>query len=205
MSAKTLLKHLVRIGNAGVAMIEFAIILPLLLIMLVGLVELTNFILLNQKLDKLASSMADFTTQGTTVSPATLNGFGLAVPQIMKPYTFNGTVIFSSVASVTVLTLPIPVCPVINVPCISWQYKILGSDASHIGIAHGPATLPSNYPVQPNQNVIVAEAFLQYSPILSSSGNFLPFFKPQTLYKISVFKPRQGLLTVLGGGGGPIR
>ena len=205
MSAKTMIQRIIRIGNAGVAMIEFAIVLPLLLIMLIGLIELTNYILLNQKLDKLASSMADFTTQGTTVSPATLNGFGLAVPQIMKPYTFHGTVIFSSVANVTGLTLPVPVCPVVRVPCISWQYKILGGDASHIGTARGPATLPNSYPVQPNQNVIVAEAFLQYTPILSSSSNFLPFFRPQTLYKVSVFKPRQGLLTVLGGGGGPIR
>lgn len=180
--------------NTGVALIEFAISLPLLLILVIGLIEMTYFTLVNQKLDKLASSMADFATQGQTISVANINAFGLAVPQIMKPFSFNGTVVFSSVANFTTPTAP---CLITNVSCISWQRAILGSDASRIGGTGGIATIPGGYTVLSAQNIIVAEIIHSYTPLLSISGNFISAFTAQTLYKTAISKPRQGTLTTL--------
>jgi len=187
-------RHFLHACESGVALIEFALVLPILILMLVGMLELTYYSLINQKLDKIANSMADFVTQGSTVSVTDLNTFGQAVPQIMRPYTFTGTIVFSSVANFAVPTAP---CLITNTSCISWQRAILGGSSSQIGSVGGGATLPAGYTVSSGQNVIVAEAYLQYTPILSASSNFIAAFTPQTLYKIAIYKPRQGTLTVL--------
>ena len=180
--------------NNGVALIEFAVVLPFLLTMLLGMIELANYTLYQQKIDKVASSMADFVSQGNTVTTTDLNGFGLAIPYIMKPFNFDGTVIFSSASS----TVKKDGRCRSRVACVNWQYKILGSDASRIGSTGSIPKLPGSYTIPSNQNIIIAEAFLHYRPILSTSSNFIAAFKPQTLYKVAITKPRQGTLTTLG-------
>lgn len=180
--------------NKGVALIEFAVALPVLLIMLVGMIELAYFTLVNQKLDKLASSMADFATQGSSISVSNINSFGQAVPHIMRPYGFSGTVVFSSVANFASPTAP---CATANVSCITWQRAILGASSSRVGTIAGQATLPGGYTVLSGQNIIVSEVFYDYTPLLSTSSNFIAAFTAQTLYKAAISKPRQGSLTTL--------
>jgi hypothetical protein len=187
-------RRLMHSCQSGVALIEFAVALPFLLIIFLGMIELANYTLHNQKVDKVANAMADFVTQGATVGVNDLNGFALAVPHIMRPYNFNGTVVFSSAAS---LNTARPPCPA-NTPCITWQYRVLGSDVSRIGAPGGAPSLPNGYVIANGQNVIVAEAFLHYTPVLAVSSNFVPAFTATTIYKIAVLKPRQGSLTVLG-------
>jgi hypothetical protein len=188
------LMHFLRASETGVALIEFAVTLPVLLVMLVGMIELTYVTLVNQKLDKVAGSMSDFATQGRTISVSDINAFALAVPQIMRPFTFSGTVVFSSVAN---FRNPSPPCLTTNVPCIAWQRAILGGDGSRIGGAGGIATLPDNYPVLTGQNVIVAEVFHNYTPLLGTSASFIAAFSAQQFYKVAISKPRQGTLTTL--------
>jgi Flp pilus assembly protein TadG len=57
--------------ESGVALIEFALILPVLLLLLVGGIEITRFVMAHQKVDKVASQMADFISQVPT--PALLS------------------------------------------------------------------------------------------------------------------------------------
>jgi hypothetical protein len=116
----------------------------------------------------------------------------------MRPFTFDGTVIFSSASSAkrSASSRSNP-CRTDYTPCIDWQYSILGSDSSRIGTAGARPTLPNNYPLQRNQNIIIAEAYLHYRPILSISSTFVPAFTPQTIYKVAIFKPRQGTLMTL--------
>lgn len=181
----------------GVALIEFALALPLLLILFIGLVETAYLTLHYQKIDKLSSSMSDFVTQGSTISRAELDSFGLAVPQIMRPFTFSGTVIFSSASRILRPNGGTPaICRNRN-PCVDWQYSILGSDPSQIGAPNSPPTLPGGYQLIADQGVIVAEVYLNYRPVLAASANFISGFRPKTLYKASLTKPRQGALTTL--------
>ncbi|NBO18659.1 MAG: pilus assembly protein [Proteobacteria bacterium] len=185
-----------RSNQEGVALIEFAIALPVLVILLIGMAETAYYTLHQQKLDKLASAMADFVTQGKTVSVGDLNAFGLTVPQIMRPFNFSGTVIFSSASRINRTTGP-AACRNRN-PCIDWQYRILGSDSSRIGAPGTAPVLPGGYTLQSNQGVIVAEIFLRYTPLLAISSNFVPTYTAQTMYKAAVYKPRQqGQLTTL--------
>ena len=118
----------------------------------------------------------------------------------MKPFSFNGTAVFSSVAYFTTATTINGVnCPA-NTPCITWQHKELGTSASQIGNGAGATANIPNYNMVAGQNVIVAEVFMSYSPMLVGvTDKFIPALAQQTLYKLAVYKPRQGSLTTCTG------
>ena len=181
-------------GNEGSASVEFALVLPVLFIFLIGTLELANYALANVKLDKATFAMADFATEGPVLNRAYLEQFSQAVPEIMRPYEFRGSVIFTSVARGG--RGGVGNCSSGN--CIVWQHSTAFSfNASRIGRPGGPARIPGNYVIPPDQDVIVAEIFYTYSPLLLSSSNFVPGLRPKTLYKVAVFKPREGRRTIL--------
>jgi hypothetical protein len=80
-----------RTHERGVAMIEFALVLPLLLLLLVGSVEITRYVLATQKVDKVANQLADFITQSE--QPQTIDAATLAATyeQLMSPYGTDGS------------------------------------------------------------------------------------------------------------------
>jgi hypothetical protein len=148
--------------------------------------------------------MADFVARGIYVGTSNLNNFVQAAPEIMQPYGFAGTIIFTSVGNFTAPTGACAGTPTTPPPCISWQWswKSSGSysDSSYIGSAGGSPALPGGYTFNtaiPGQNLIIAEAFYHYTPLLGTT-NILPVFTAQTLYKVALYKPRQGTLTTLG-------
>jgi hypothetical protein len=179
--------------NSGVALAEFALILPLLLLFLLGSLEVSRYALINIKLDRTAATMADLVTQTTQVTQADLESFAEAAPQIMRPFSFNGSsIIFNSVYS---LQNPAPPCDGgAGNTCIAWQYRALGTEQSRIGVEGGNATLPGNYNVILGQNIVTAEVFADYSPIIPLTGDLISALAPHTMYKIALFKPRQGNL-----------
>jgi hypothetical protein len=178
--------------TSGVALVEFALVLPLLILIMLGTIELARYAIIHQKLDKAANAMADFVTQGSSVSIANLQDFASTMGQIMKPYNYSGSVVFSSVGFYHV---PIPPCAGADVSCIAWQYTV-GNGVSHIGTPGGNAMLPGSYTVLENQNAIVGEVFFDYVPILTATPTFIPTLAPHQLYKIAVYKPRQGTLLI---------
>jgi hypothetical protein len=184
-----------RACTAGVALIEFALVLPLLILLFVGATEVTRFAILHQKLDKAASAMADYVTQGKEVASPDLDVFSQALQQIVNPFSFNGTVIFTSV----LLNADVanPPCPASPAPCIMWQGKRLGSDASLIGAAGGAASLPAGFTMQNGQNIIVTEIFYHFDPILPLTGTLIPALGSQTVYKSAIYKPRINALPTL--------
>jgi Flp pilus assembly protein TadG len=190
-------KRLLKDCSSGTAMIEFGLVLPLLMLMLLGTIEISRFAILNQKVDKVANSMADFVTQGTSVSGANLSSFATAATEIMKPYSYTGTIVFSSVSFINA---PVGSCNTVGAVCITWQCKKLGGGASKIGGQGGNATLPGGYTVSSGQDVIVAEAVFDYTPFVSLTGTLIPALAPRPIYKAAIYKPRQGLLNSLTGG-----
>lgn len=188
-------RRLLKDCTSGTAMIEFGLVLPLLMMMLLGTIEISRFAVLNQKIDKIANSMADFVTQGTTVSDANLTSFANTASEIMSPYTYSGTIVFSSVAYVTVS--PTGACSTVGAVCITWQKKKLGALASHIGSQGSSPTLPAGYTVASGQDVIAVEAIYNYTPFVPMTGVLIPNLAPHQIYKIAIYKPRQGLLSTL--------
>lgn len=182
-------------AQRGVIAIEFALILPILVLMFIGVVEVSRLMLISAKLDKLANAMADFATQGTTLSHADMDVFAQAASQIMEPYPFTGSIVFSSIA--TNSSGETSFCGG-AVNCMTWQYIPTTGQVSRLGGPGAAATLPTNYTVAAGQNLIVAEVFYNYSPILlASTPTWISSLASQTLYRMTAYKPRQNSLAVL--------
>src|SRR5262249_34851262 len=98
----------------GVAALEFAIVLPMVMTMLLGVMEIANFILASERTDKMAYTIADLVTQNETVTTSDLNTILDASSQIMQPFPFsnNGHVIITAVYRAPG-----------DVPKIAWQYE----------------------------------------------------------------------------------
>lgn len=170
--------------DRGVAAVEFALTLPILVTLLLGVYEVSRYIIMNQKVDRVAYTVSDVVSQQTSVSKSQLNNILYAATEIMKPYTFgsNGVVIISSVTQTTD-TGP---------ATVRWQYKGGGTlnRSSKIGQVSGTATLPTGFTLNKSDNVIVAEVFYNYVPSFTEK-----YFGTRENYKFAIFKPRFGALT----------
>jgi hypothetical protein len=187
------MKKLFRIfkrSESGVAYLEFALTLPLLLALFMGAVDVTRYIIIVQKLDKAVSTMSDVVAQSSSITSTQLNTLSMAVRQVMLPYSFsdNGYVIISSVSKNG--STP---------PMVNWQYAGGGSwvQPSQVGSSGSAASwLPFPAPyntMDDKENVIITEVFYNFVPLLSNS--VIPSI---TVKKVSAFKPRLGALGSLG-------
>ena len=186
MAKRTHTLRLLWRSKSGNATLELVICTPLLLLLLLGAVEVTRFILITQKLEKVAVTLSDVATQSETLSTAELNQIVTAAAQVMQPYTFssNGYVIMSSVTKNGSSN-----------PVINWQYQGGGTwtQSSRVGISGTSATLPAGFTMDDKENVIVSEVFYNFVPLFGSKVFPASF----TVYKTGYFRPRLGSLTTL--------
>lgn len=182
------MKNLFRIfrrSEEGIAYVEFALSVPLLLALFMGAVEVTRYIIIIQKLEKASVTVSDIVAQSSTMSSSQLAQLVEAANQVMAPYTFtnNGYVIISSVTKTGT-----------NPPKVNWQYGGGGTwtQPSHVGVSGGSATWLPISSLDDKENIIIAEVFYNYQPLMV--GQVL---QGQLIYKISTFKPRFGALNSL--------
>lgn len=179
----------------GLAALEFALLLPLLLLLFLGTAEMARFMILQQKLDKIAYAMADFVTQGDTVSRADLNRFTAAIPQIMSPFPAPVIpVVFTYVSYSD--TSPTP-CQGVTAPCVVWKYAPVAGGRSVTGSPGGVTALPGGMQPQFRQRYLAAEITYAYRPVLPYTGRLISTLRPQDIYRYAVFKPRTSTLGTL--------
>ncbi|MGA7806526.1 TadE/TadG family type IV pilus assembly protein [Bradyrhizobium sp.] len=77
--------HLLR-DRSGLAAVEFAFILPLMLVMFFGTVEFSSGIAIDRKVTLLARALSDMTSQNVSVSDLQLDSFFNAAVDILEPY-----------------------------------------------------------------------------------------------------------------------
>ncbi len=172
-------------NERGVAYLEFAIALPLLLALFMGAVELTRYIIVAQKVEKATITIADVVAQSDTIGSTELGQLMSAVKHVMRPFTFNaeGYVILSSVTKTGS-----------NPPMVNWQYTGGGTwvHSSQVGSPGSPA-LWVPFTLADKENIIIAEVFYNFTPLLPNS------VIPGTMInKIATFRPRLGALGSLG-------
>ncbi|MFW0777334.1 MAG: TadE/TadG family type IV pilus assembly protein [Rickettsiales bacterium] len=178
--------HNFKRDQGGLAYLEFAVTLPFLLVLFMGSVEVTRFIIAAQKVEKSASTISDVVAQSETISVAQLDQLIAAVGEVMQPFEFgtDGYVIITSVSKNEG-----------SPALVNWQYKGGGSwtQSSQVGGPGSTANLPNGLTLNNKDTVIVAEVYFNYSPMMANNG----VIEISPLYKVGVFKPRLGDLQTL--------
>lgn len=82
-----------RRDRRGVAAIEFALVVPLMLIMYLGTIEMSAAVSINRKVSRIAATVSDLVTQQTEVSKADLEGIMEIGEALLFPYTSDKPVI----------------------------------------------------------------------------------------------------------------
>jgi Flp pilus assembly protein TadG len=168
----------------GAIAAEFALVISALIVILTGCFEAGRYILLNQKLDRASSSVADLIAQADGVSVAIMNDIYMAADEQTLPFDLggDGRVIVSSIYRVDV-----------NPAKVQWQCSGGGNYSaatSAIGSEGDDAVLPPNFDVGVGANVVAAEVLYDYEPFL-----FQGIFEPKVFRHTSYTRPRGALLT----------
>jgi Flp pilus assembly protein TadG len=162
----------------GIALIEFAAVLPVLVTMFFGCFELARYGLANLKVDRVAGSTGDLVAQLDVVTTGQLTDLYNSGRDIMEPFDLQGEgrVIISSVHR-----------PTNAAATVAWQSNDGGAlaEASRIGTTGNAATLPPGFTLAVGADIIVAEAFYRYTPTLASD-----WFGTTTFYRVHFYRPR---------------
>lgn len=179
-----------RRAEEGIAYLEFALCVPFILALMMASVEITRYIMIVQKVEKVAVTISDVSSQGETISHSDLDNIILAAGQVMQPFTFGarGYVIISSVEQTGTPSAS-------NPPKVKWQYTGGGTwvQPSVIGTPGGNATLPNGFSLFDKDNVIIAEVFYNFTPMVVPPT----VIDPRPIYKVGIYKPRLGALDTL--------
>jgi Flp pilus assembly protein TadG len=109
--------------RSGVVAIEFALIVPIMLMILFGSYEAASLVLAYMKLENAAETAADLVAQATvatTWASSDFTGFTNAVEQVLSPLPTSGTQLKIAYASVTYST---------GSPVIDWHLEVNGATA----------------------------------------------------------------------------
>lgn len=176
------LGHL-RAADGGTAAVEFALILPIMLMVYVGTLEAGSLISMDRRLQSVAGAVGDLVARSdTTIPTATLTDYFQAASGIMTPFSPTG--LSQTITQVRVNTDGAHVV-------WSWQYANDQLTAGrHIKDADYP--LPDamlNVALDESEDtfVIVAETRYSYLPLYG-----IIFDKPIVLHRDNFFMPRFG-------------
>ena len=75
--------------NSGLAAVEFAMIVPLMLVLFFGTVEFSSGVAVDRKVTVMARTLSDLTSQNISVTDTQLTNFFNASTGIMTPYSIR--------------------------------------------------------------------------------------------------------------------
>lgn len=90
LRARHSLRNLAR-DNSGIAATEFAVIVPIMLVLFFGTVEFSSGIAVNRKVTMMARTLSDLTSQSTAVGDTDMTNFFAASAGTMTPYPATPT------------------------------------------------------------------------------------------------------------------
>lgn len=167
--------------RTGVSAIEFALVLPVMITMYIGAVELSHALTVDRRVSSVASAVADLTAQTDKVNSAQIQDIFTASTSIMTPYT----------AAPISIVLTSVTADADNATTVAWS-------CAHNGSAHAQGaefTLPEGL-TQPFSSVVVAEVTYSYTPPL---GQFIT--GGLTMSEKFYLRPRRSLSVEWQGGG----
>lgn len=168
----------------GLGLIEFAFTLPLLLILFAGVIELTRYVLAHQKIDKSATSLADFMGQQEDPEDFNINTLDAAFDKLVDP--FDASTAGYIVTGVGVNTRGTDSTADDGLEVL-WQ-RSRGSIGPSRVAASMAGTQLSGIQLTVGEVAIVAEVFYRHSSILDNVGSISDAleFDGENLYKQAV-------------------
>jgi Flp pilus assembly protein TadG len=140
-----------RRDNRGIAMVEFAFILPIMLAMYFTTAELVNAHRANRKMTILARSLSDLTTQSIDISNATRDLIFSASASTLFPFTGTPKMRISSIRM-----------DALGTAYVDWSE---GSNMVALARCFKPTNVPAALRI-PNSALILAEVEYSYSPMV---------------------------------------
>ena len=141
-----------RKAKSGMAAVEFAFVVPIMVAMFFGVAELGDYILAARKVANISSTAADLTSQTPSVTNSEMDDIMNALNVIMRPLDpSTSTIRISSIVANN-----------------NGQLTVRWSDARRISAYSAGTAAPSWVPtsvVPPNQSVIVAEVTVRYQTL----------------------------------------
>jgi Flp pilus assembly protein TadG len=162
-----------RRDRRGVAAIEFAFIVPVLLIMYFITMEASQAIETSKKVSRIGSMVADLVTQQQAVVKANLDAIMKIGTSTLQPYNRSLPTIIITGIQITDETSPRVL--------VAWSRKVVGTTYSVDAAANTATTVPSTLKIR-NTFLVRVESDLGYKPIITWSAS-----NSQTLGLTSVF------------------
>lgn len=136
----------------GVTVVEFALVLPIMVTALLGMIEVNSLVTAYGKSVSAAQSVADLTAQSASVVTSDLDGLAVAAQRILDPLTSSAAILGVDIVSVGF--------DANDVPYKAWSY--------HWGMA---ATAPSPAAAAglgaANESVIMVGVNYSYIPLIA--------------------------------------
>ena len=169
--------------HSGIAATEFAVIVPIMLVMFFGTVEFSSAVAIDRKITLMARTLANLTSQGLSVNDAAIANFRAASGAIMTPY--SGPLYPAPNTTVSELYID----PATGVARVQWSQ---GSQPRTVGT---PVAIPASLisldaqgKIIPQQYLIFSEANFLYTPTVGyvmTSG--------VSLSDVAYTRPRQSI------------
>lgn len=182
-----------RCDTRGVTAVEFGLIAPVLMIMLLGAIEATRAIALDQRLSLATNMVADLVAREQVLTAADVTKIYGVVDEVMQPYGSED--------------LRLLLIPVMSAPNNANRTLVYPSKDNRPSFPPGsepakcqPYTLATDL-LKANESVIVVEARYTYTPLfLSWSKNpFKSDDKSEPWLKTAYAKPRKSLCVAFDG------
>jgi Flp pilus assembly protein TadG len=168
----------------AVAAIEFAMIVPIMLVMFFGTVEFSSAVAVDRKVTLIARTLSDLTSQSLSVADSDLSNFFTASNAIMTPYP----------AAVTQANLcELYVDPITLKAKVEWNKSATFNSAGVVVLAAGSAT---NCPVAIPAQLAVGGTYLIFSKVTYPYSPAVDFAMSKTIVTFmlsdtSYTRPRQ--------------
>jgi Flp pilus assembly protein TadG len=168
--------------RSGIAATEFAVIVPMMLVMFFGTIEFSIGVAIDRKVTLMARALVDLTSQGAKVNDTDLAVYFGASGKIMQPYAMP----LYPTPNTTISELYID--PASGAARVQWsQGSAPRGVSSTVVIPISLIALDTNGKIIPNQYLLYSEVNLLYTPtigyVMAKTG--------VTLSDVAYTRPRQ--------------
>lgn len=177
-------------SRQAAAAVEFALVAPFLALLMLGTVDLTNYIRAYFRVERVAAEIANLTGQYERLRNQDITQIFSAAQQIagsIEVTRVTGRTIISVVEGTT------------QGNRMRWQRATEGLPAnqfnSRIGVPPNIVTLPANMIVPTGQTVVVVEVFNRRVPWVLAVNLLGGGGSPETIYAFHIMRPRSAQLS----------